>query len=171
MNDILKLETISFKKYYVNNYFNNNIKKEYLQIEFAKIFRYPSLLDIDIYVSRFVEEKIPIHFVYDIEDNLKLKDINITYFNVNDIYNSKYQVKELVSDDNILCSIINTNFYGPEYILYVNLNNNEVLRKKIYSHDYKLFMYYYPGNFIVKLIYSPDIRKYKLQQIEKYIDE
>ena len=162
MNNILKLITISFEKYYYNN------RNEYLKIDFIKNFMYDNCDNIN--PTDFINKKIPIYFVYDIKDNLELKDININDFDTNEIYDNKKQILELVDQDNEIIECIDFSLFSDrKYIIYSNLNNNIVLKNKIYSNDYKLFLFYEDHNFIVKLIYSPNIRKYKLQQIKKTI--
>ena len=57
------------------------------------------------------------------------------------------------------------------YKFHINLERNEYLRKKIYSHDYKLFIFFDNYQFIIKLVFSPNMRKYKLQKLNDETDK
>jgi len=165
MNDILKFNTINFKKDYTGNH---NIIKEYLSIKTEIIFKYPSM---DFNLPQFYDKKIPIYFVYDRNDNLSSKDIRIEEFDFNRIYNEKLQIVELVDHDIFIYQSISEQYFSSIYIFHINLERNEYLRKKIYSHDYKLFIFFDNYQFIIKLVFSPNMRKYKLQKLNDETDK
>ena len=161
MSDIIKFDTINFEKI-------EHIIGEYIKIEFIIPFRYPYN-----YINFLTQgnNEISICYIYDKVDNLKMKDITMNEFDIDDIYNSDNQYFEVINTDNSCYMNYYPSYAYQKYILISNLKNNTNLKNKIFSNDYKLFIFFEKNIFIVKLIYSPNMRKYKLQQIQKKIDD
>jgi len=159
LNNIIKFNTIEYKKHKDTIY-----SKEYLMIEFRESNKIWS--ESLFRINNLSCKNFPIYFICDINDNLKMVDITIEELSINDIYDTKNNFFVIINQDNIICEIANPYFWY-KYILYVDLGKNIDIINKIYSHDYKLFLYYIDDNFIIKLIFSPNMRKYKLQQLSK----
>jgi len=163
-DDVIAFNTTHFNKHCEDVNIGKQI--EYLKIQFVEQYRYDSQHQFNS--LNFLEKKVPIYFISDLNDNLKLKDID--NLNFDDIYNEKLQIVEFLNEDNIVCDICDISTIDFNHILYVNLNKNDILRRKIYSHDYRLFIFFKDGYFVIRLIYSPNMRKYKLQQLNKIDD-
>lgn len=153
----------------------NNIEKykedrtEYVCVEFEQQFHYSYKDSGNVNMLRYSGKSFPVYFR--IDDNIHTE-------NNSDIIRKEGVEPNItsvvfVNDNNILVDIISATTYRNRFRLYLNLDREPNIKKKILSENYKkaLFVTENSTYIIIDLLYTPNIRAVKINKILKNIKQ
>lgn len=161
------METQEFKINNIEKYLDG--KNEYVYVEFEQQFHYSFKDSGNVDTQKYFGQSFPVYFR--IDDNIHTE--NISYNIRKEGVEPNISSVVFVNDNNILVEMFSSEKYRSTYRIYLNLDREPNVKKKILSENYKkaLFVTEHSAYIIIDLLYTPNIRAVKINKILKNIKQ
>lgn len=161
------MEIQEFKINSIEKYMDN--RTEYVYVDFEQQFHYSFKDSCNVDTQRYFGNSFPVYFR--IDDNIHTEN------NSNDIRKEGVEPNisslEFVNYNNILVEMFSSEKYRSTYRIYLNLDREPKIKKKILSENYKKVLYVTKNStyIIIDLLYTPNMRAVKINKILKNIKQ